>query len=286
VTSSIPELLQILVSSEARATPYRIRAASRLISTLEGAPERLSEFCDAVVHNPDALARIGESDSRLILGITGPPGSGKSTLINAVSGEYRSRHPDTRVGVVAVDPSSPISGGSLLGDRIRMMSRCPDPLLFIRSLAARGHLGGLSPGAGVAIRVMRLLACDPILVETVGVGQNEIEVRHETDLVAVVLSPGFGDDIQILKSGLIEIADIIVVNKGDLPDADVLYAQVTSSPGLRGGPQSGAEQTRNCTVSALTGEGIPEFVNLLEQLTDERSESWQSRRPGVDSDEA
>jgi LAO/AO transport system kinase len=154
----------------------------------------------------------------LVVGFTGPPGAGKSTLINAYLGELRKR--GMSVGVVAVDPSSPISGGAILGDRIRMGQHAGDEGVFVRSLASRGHLGGLSRTAARVIDVMDAAGKNVIVVETVGTGQSEVEVAEIAQTKVVVAAPGMGDDIQAIKAGILEIADIFVVNKSDLPLAD------------------------------------------------------------------
>jgi LAO/AO transport system kinase len=160
----------------------------------------------------------------LILGVTGAPGSGKSTLADQLIEHYRRR--SLQVGVVAVDPSSPFTGGAILGDRIRMMRHSLDPGVFIRSMATRGHLGGLAKATGEAIAVYEAAGKQVVLVETVGVGQDEVEVVKLADVVLVVLTPGQGDDIQAFKAGIMEIADIFVLNKADSPGADRLEKQL------------------------------------------------------------
>lgn len=159
-----------------------------------------------------------------VLGITGAPGAGKSTLVDRLASRYRAA--GQRVGIVAVDPSSAFSGGAILGDRVRMQSHATDDGVFIRSMATRGHLGGLSRAAGDAIDLLDAAGYDPILVETVGVGQDEVEVARLADVVAVVLVPGMGDDIQAIKAGILEIADLFVINKADRPGADRLEAEL------------------------------------------------------------
>ena len=146
-----------------------------------------------------------------ILGITGAPRTGKSKLVGCLVAHLRRRSPDVRVGIVAVDPSSRTSGGAVLGDRIRMMRHAADPNIFIRSLASRGHLGGLTRGVVAVLPVLRLLGCQYILVETIGVGQSEMDVASVVDHVALVLAPGQGDSIQLLKSVMMEVADLVVV---------------------------------------------------------------------------
>ena len=186
----------------------RTRAAARLMSLLENEPERLPELF------------VGSADwpqPRLVLGVTGAPGSGKSTLTDALVAEYRRRHPERRVGVIAVDPSSPFTGGAVLGDRVRMMRHATDPLVFVRSMASRGHLGGLTLGVRGVLRVLGLIGCELVILETVGVGQSEVEVARVADLVLIVLAPGQGDSIQLLKAGLMEIGDVFAVNKADRP---------------------------------------------------------------------
>jgi LAO/AO transport system kinase len=164
-----------------------------------------------------------------VLGITGAPGSGKSTLTDHLATEFRGRDPHRRLGIVAVDPSSPFTGGALLGDRVRMMRHATDPGVFIRSLASRGHLGGLALGAKGVVRVMGLIGCDVVIVETVGVGQSEVEIAQSADLVMVVLAPGQGDSVQMLKAGLMEAGDMFVVNKADRPGAAQLHQQLLSA---------------------------------------------------------
>jgi LAO/AO transport system kinase len=184
----------------AAAREGSIRAAGRLLSMVES---------DA---RAEVLACVGPS-SVLVVGVTGSPGTGKSTTIAALVGAYRER--GLRVAVLAVDPSSPFSGGALLGDRIRMSAHINDSQVLIRSVAARGHLGGLAASVPAAIRLLGAIGYDVILVETVGVGQSEIEVAAVADPTVVILNPGAGDAIQAAKAGLLEVADIVVVNKAD-----------------------------------------------------------------------
>jgi LAO/AO transport system kinase len=158
------------------------------------------------------------------MGLTGPPGSGKSTLVNAIVSEVRRRK--MKIAVIAIDPSSPISGGALLGDRIRMRRHSEDEGVFIRSMATRGHLGGLSQTTRETVLVFDAMGFDVVLIETVGVGQDEVEIAQFAHATAVVSLPGMGDDIQAMKAGLLEIADIFVVNKADTPGADEVVEQL------------------------------------------------------------
>ncbi len=159
-----------------------------------------------------------------VLGVTGPPGSGKSTLVNCLISEFRSRN--MRVAVVAIDPSSPISGGALLGDRIRMQRHADDDGVFIRSMATRGHLGGLSKTTRETVLVFDAMGYDVVIIETVGVGQDEVEIAQFAHTTAVVSLPGMGDDIQAMKAGLLEIGDVFIVNKSDYPGADDVVEQL------------------------------------------------------------
>ncbi|GAB4334110.1 MAG: methylmalonyl Co-A mutase-associated GTPase MeaB [Desulfobulbaceae bacterium] len=159
-------------------------------------------------------------ESALVLGITGPPGAGKSTLTGGLIRLLRER--GERIGIVAIDPSSPVSGGAILGDRIRMMSHALDPEVVVRSMATRGRLGGLCAAAGAAVRIMAAGGCRTVIIETVGVGQTEMDIIGLADLTVMVLAPGFGDDIQAMKAGILEVADLIVINKADRPEAEKL----------------------------------------------------------------
>ncbi|PKN51428.1 MAG: methylmalonyl Co-A mutase-associated GTPase MeaB [Deltaproteobacteria bacterium HGW-Deltaproteobacteria-13] len=194
-----------------------VRSASRLIRDIE---DKL----------PDARAKIkklyAHTGKSFIIGITGAPGAGKSTLTDALITEFRKKN--KTVGVLAVDPTSPFTGGAILGDRIRMLRHAEDTGVFVRSLATRGALGGLSQAAGNAIHVMEAMGKDIIIVETVGIGQQEIDIINHAHSVVVVLVPGMGDEIQTMKAGLMEIADIFVINKANRAGAKQLQTELTS----------------------------------------------------------
>ncbi|WP_367135989.1 methylmalonyl Co-A mutase-associated GTPase MeaB [Saccharothrix sp. HUAS TT1] len=192
-----------------RARAGQPRAVARLISLVEDDSPQLREVAGA-------LAPF--CGNARVVGLTGAPGVGKSTSTSALVAAYRAR--GERVGVLAVDPSSPFSGGALLGDRVRMGEHATDPGVFIRSMATRGHLGGLSWATPQALRVLDAAGCDVVLVETVGVGQSEVEVVSLADTTVVLLAPGMGDGIQAAKAGVLEIADVFVVNKADRDGAD------------------------------------------------------------------
>ena len=221
----MPAPISDLVRAALDAGAGAPRPAARLMSLLADQPHRLPEVYQAAAGlDADAASRL--TLPRLLVGITGAPGSGKSTLTDALIRDYRRRYPARRIGVVAVDPSSPFTGGAVLGDRVRMMRHATDPMVFVRSMASRGHLGGLALGVKGVIRVMGLVGCDVVFVETVGVGQSEVEVAGVADLVMIVLAPGLGDSIQLLKAGLMEIGDLFVVNKADRPDAERLHGEL------------------------------------------------------------
>src|SRR5215831_2116931 len=199
-----------------------VRAASRLMRRIDdaepGAIEELQEL----------FPRTGRA---YVIGITGPPGSGKSTIVDGLIAWLRKE--DKSVGVIAVDPTSPFTGGAILGDRIRMQAHATDSRVFIRSLATRGSLGGLSRSTGDCIRVMDAMGQDVIIVETVGVGQDEIDVAQMAHTTVVVLVPGMGDDVQAIKAGILEVADIFAVNKADLDGADRMVRDLRSMLELR-----------------------------------------------------
>ena len=195
-----------------------------------------------------------------VLGITGVPGCGKSTLIAHIITEFRNRN--MKVGVVAVDPSSPLTGGAFLGDRLRMRRHTEDPGVFIRSMATRGHLGGLGKTTQKAVMVLDAMGYEVIIIETVGVGQAEVEIGRLAHTKAIVCLPGMGDDIQAMKAGLLEIGDVFVVNKADQPGADDVVAH------LRGMLEMGARATEDwhppvLKTEALNAEGITELVNAF-----------------------
>ena len=207
-----------------------------------------------------ALASIGPHLGRArVIGVTGVPGAGKSTLISRYVGELRRM--DMRVGVIAVDPSSPVSGGAVLGDRIRMAEHATDSGVFVRSLASRGQAGGLAPVATHVVDLMDAAGWDRIVIETVGAGQGEIDIADAADIRIVVCAAGLGDDVQAIKAGILEIADVLVVNKADLDGGATTVNQLESMLALR------AESARDVSVyktTATTGEGVAELAGGIE----------------------
>lgn len=223
-----------------RVREGQVRAVARLITLLE---RRDREGHEAF--------RLLDAEGRraMVVGVTGYPGAGKSTVIGQLVAAYRRL--GHRVGVLAVDMSSPRTGGALLGDRIRMQRQAMDPHVYIRSLATRGHQGGLAAVTGEAVRVLEASGYDVILIETVGVGQGEVEIANVAPTVVAVVAPGLGDEVQAMKAGLLEVAHIIVVNKGDHPDADRTVRE------LRDWHRTVLRAT------ATTGEGIPELIAAI-----------------------
>ena len=236
-----------------RALAGDARSVGRLITLVEdGAPQLRAVMA--------ALAP--RSGAAHVVGLTGSPGVGKSTTTSALVGQFRAD--GRRVGVLAVDPSSPFSGGALLGDRIRMQEHATDPEVFIRSMASRGHLGGLASATPQAVRVLDAAGCDPVLVETVGVGQSEVEVAGEADTTIVLLAPGMGDGIQAAKAGILEVGDIFVVNKADRDGADATARELRHMISLGPSGQAGAWKPPVLKVIATRGEGLAALVAAID----------------------
>jgi LAO/AO transport system kinase len=243
----------------------------------------------SLVENDDAAARkimkavFGCRQDAVVLGITGAPGTGKSTLVDQLIARLRAG--GDKIGVVAVDPSSPFTGGAILGDRIRMMRHSVDSGVFIRSMATRGQLGGLAKATGEAIAIYEAAGKDFVLVETVGVGQDEVEVVKLADLVLVVLTPGSGDDIQAFKAGIMEIADIFVINKADSPGVERLVRQLEAMlemgyPGGEVPPVVRTVATRGSGVDALVAEikkRLAAMPGALREMRRKRLLSWMLR---------
>ena len=229
---TIDELIAAAAGGSARAT-------GRLLSLVES-PRR-----------DEVLGALGGVTAARVVGVTGPPGAGKSTTVGALVGAYRAH--GRRGAVLAVDPSSPYSGGALLGDRIRMAAHINDPDVLIRSVATRGHLGGLAAAVPAAVTLLSALNYDLVVVETVGVGQSEIEIAAVADPTVVILNPGAGDAIQAAKAGLLEVADIVVVNKADREGADQTVRDLRAETGVP-----------ILKLIAAQGDGITELVEAID----------------------
>ncbi|MCZ7416474.1 MULTISPECIES: methylmalonyl Co-A mutase-associated GTPase MeaB [unclassified Streptomyces] len=255
MTVDVPGLVE-------QAREGRPRAVARLISLVEGASPHLREVMAA-------LAPL--TGNAYVVGLTGSPGVGKSTSTSALVSAYR--RIGKRVGVLAVDPSSPFSGGALLGDRVRMSDHASDPGVYIRSMATRGHLGGLAWAAPQAIRVLDAAGCDVVLVETVGVGQSEVEIAGQADTSVVLLAPGMGDGIQAAKAGILEIGDVYVVNKADRDGADATARELNHMLGLGESRAPGDWRPPIVKTVAARGEGVDEVVEALE-----KHRAWMEER--------
>ncbi len=210
-----------------------------------------------------------------VVGVTGSPGVGKSTTTNALVTELRTA--GKRVGVLAVDPSSPFSGGALLGDRVRMQDHATDDGVYIRSMASRGHLGGLSWTTPQALRVLDAAGCDVVVVETVGVGQSEVEIAGLADTTVVLMAPGLGDGVQAAKAGILEIGDVYVVNKADRDGAEQVRRELRSTIALADRPEGGWRPPIVLTV-AQSGRGLDELVRELDRHREWLEESGELTR--------
>jgi len=235
-----------------------VRAAARLMRDLDD-------------RRPDALAALKalfpHTGKAYVVGITGNPGAGKSTVVDALIAHYRAA--GEKVGVVCVDPTSPFSGGAILGDRIRMQRHALDPGVFIRSLATRGHLGGLSRSTFDVAHVLDAMGFERVLIETVGVGQDEVDVMRAAHTTVVVTVPGLGDDIQAIKAGLLEVADVLVVNKADREGADRTERDLMHMLDLRAGERKQVQIVRTiATRGTADGSGIAELAAAIEAHRD------------------
>jgi LAO/AO transport system kinase len=256
--SDVPQLL-------ANARAGRIADIARLLTLVENEAPEAAEI---------VRATHADTGRAMLVGLTGPPGAGKSTLTSALTAAWRQA--GARVAVVAVDPSSPYTGGAILGDRIRMRDRFLDAGVFIRSMANRGVPGGLARATRRVVGLLDALGFDVVLVETVGVGQQDIEVARVVDTVCLLTIPGAGDDIQAIKAGVIEIADILVVNKADRPGADEAARDLAKMLSL--GAARTSWKTPVVKTAATEGTGIPELVDAIRRHRAWAADSGEARR--------
>ena len=242
-------------------------ALARLITLVENEPYVMTQMLPLIQQH------LGKA---FCIGFTGPPGAGKSSLVNQVTKVLRAG--GKKVGIIAVDPTSPFSGGAFLGDRIRMQEHYLDPGVFIRSMATRGSLGGLARATKDVIKLMDVFGCDYVLVETVGVGQTELDIMQTTDITAVVLVPEGGDSVQAMKAGLMEIGDLFVINKSDRPGAESLAVQVRAVLMMNPRYESGAPPV--LLTQGVSGDGVAELVDVIQaqQLNLNSSELEAGRR--------
>jgi LAO/AO transport system kinase len=243
-----------------------VRALARAITLVEN---------DAAAAGPLLSALHPSAGRACLIGLTGPPGAGKSTLVDALTGAWRRQ--GLRVAVVAVDPTSPFTGGALLGDRVRMQQHAGDTGVFIRSMATRGHLGGLSRTTSDVALVLDAAGYDLVLIETVGVGQDEVEIVRTADVSVVVVVPGTGDDVQALKAGIMEIADVFVVNKADREGADRAVASIEALLSLQAADEDGWRPPVIRT-EATAGVGLDALVDAIQRFRDLRGHRLGRRR--------
>jgi LAO/AO transport system kinase len=246
------------------------RALARLISLVENGSPQLREVMKLIA------PRTGRAR---VIGLTGAPGVGKSTITGALVRAYRGR--GERVGVLAVDPTSPFTGGALLGDRVRMQEHATDDGVFIRSMASRGHLGGLSWAVPQALRILDAAGFDVVLIETVGVGQAEVAIASLADSTLVIVAPGMGDSVQAAKAGILEIADIFVVNKSDRPGAQEAVRDLRTMLAMAPQRDEGAWKPPIVLSSAASGEGIDDLVGRLDEHASWLAESGEGERRRV-----
>lgn len=248
--------------------PRRVEVAPLVAAARQGQPRAVARLISLVEDGQPAvrevMARLAPYTGHArVIAVTGSPGVGKSTTTNALVSAFRRR--GCRIGVVAVDPSSPFSSGALLGDRIRMQDHVLDPEVYIRSMATRGHLGGLAATTPQAIRVLDGAGCDVVIVETVGVGQSEVEVAALADTTLVLVAPGMGDGIQAAKAGILEIADVFVVNKADRPGADATVTDLRHMISLGDRVAPGLWRPPVVRATAIDGGGIDEVLEGVDK---------------------
>ncbi|HEX6973257.1 MAG TPA: methylmalonyl Co-A mutase-associated GTPase MeaB [Vicinamibacterales bacterium] len=242
------------------------RAIARAISLIEDESPSAADLIRRIFH---------DTGQAYLIGVTGPPGAGKSTLVDRITAEIRKR--GLTVGVVAVDPTSPYSGGAILGDRVRMQAHAGDPGVFIRSMATRGHLGGLARATSEVALVLDAAGKDIVLIETVGVGQDEVDIVRTADVSIVTMVPGAGDEVQALKAGIMEIADIFVVNKADREGADRTINTIEAMLSLENFGE-GEWRPPIMKTEATTGRGVAELVDTIERFRASSADAQGSRR--------